>query len=150
MQAKTNNPRQGVPEVSYDDLHFPCRRSQNWTEYREHASDKERSPFFNPSAAHSQQMMHAHFDMTENIVFEFNKGIVDVIVGGVMLHPDGVNWILYRRALGLLHGVNNGREKTRYSSEVVATVKKHRKFNLLVKFITCGASFQQAAQQINL
>ncbi|GMG17119.1 unnamed protein product [Phytophthora fragariaefolia] len=92
-----------------------------------------------------------HASNSSPLFFDLNKSIVEVIIGDLLFHPDDVGGISHERALALFEAVGKDGEAVKDVSEAVryiARVKTHRQFSLLVKFIAGGASFRQAALQI--
>jgi hypothetical protein len=80
--------------------------------------------------------------------FQFNAAIVEVVIGELLFHPDDVAGVTHDRAMQLfkkleevdpLNGITAGQDLYK------VVVKTRKRFQLLVKFVACGASFQMAA-----
>ena len=71
------------------------------------------------------------------------KDIVETVIGELLFHSDYVQGVTCERALSLFKKLNT--EVDTY----VVVLKKLRSFDLCVKYIACGTSFQMASRLMN-
>lgn len=81
------------------------------------------------------------------LCFQFHAAIVKVAIGDLLFHLDDIAGVMHDRAMQLFKKLeevdpSNGATAGRNLCKVV--VKTRKRFQLLEKFVACGASFQMA------
>lgn len=129
--------------------HLEGQHQEKWAQYQQLSTSEEKEAFFSDVATPYANTLAAHGCSTRPLEFNINGPIVDVIIGELLFHPDDVEGVTRQRALSLFSKLEsadsaNGDLAERDIYRVV--VKNAKRFNLLVKFVGCGASFRLASR----
>ena len=126
--------------------------SAKWTEYCDLDSDIKKLLFNIGSSSGSYETMHA-FSGPHSLLLRalIDKDIVDIIVGGIMFHPEDMDGITRARLLTSFELTLDSSEDVAYAGNVswyASIVSNTEQYHLVAQYLATGLSFRQVAQVI--
>jgi hypothetical protein len=129
--------------------HHQSQHAEVWKEYQAILDARAKEDFFSKIRVPFVNTLNAHLKVKHPLFFQLNSSLIEVIVGDLLFHPDNVEGVTCDRALQLFKKLeevdpSNGDIAGQDLYEVV--VKTRKRFQLLIQFVACGASFRMASR----
>lgn len=78
-----------------------CKHEKKWNEHQLLQTDKERNNFFEDVGVPFFNTLASHFEGDQTIRFFITSGIVDVVIGGLLFHPNTVTGVTRSQVLSI-------------------------------------------------
>ena len=117
---------------------------KQWKEYQELDGPKAREDYFNSVPHAFVNTLDAHVEPCTKLRLLINGPIVDTILGKLLFHPNDAVGIMCEQALSLFKNLDPDEavEQDKYG----VVLKTCHRFNLCIRFVSCGASFCMASR----
>ena len=136
--------------------HMLSQHSTHWQTYCELTKEQKTVFFENEAPVVHRNTLKSHFGGSQAAVHYFaNKGIVDIIIGEMLFHPDNSNDdVTKERALAIFEDVIGQEEDERDSDLQTDSyrmiIKNPAQFQLVVDYVSAGASFRMASRIVQM
>ena len=136
--------------------HMDSQHSVHWKTYSELTKEQKTGFFDEEAPVVHRNTLKSHFGGSQATAQYFvNKGIVDIIIGEMHFHPDDSNdEVTKERALAIFENVI-GQEEDEQDSDLQTdgyriTIKNPAQFELVVDYVSAGASFRIASRIVQM
>lgn len=127
--------------------HLSTAHAQKWAEYQQLESKEDKEQFFKSQTSYVNSL-DAHLEDKQQIHFLINAPIVETVIGELLFHPDDVEGVTRERALNMFKKLEDpsGANEVGQREVYELVLKTRRRFELCIKFVSCGASFRMASR----
>mgnify|MGYP003323867812 CR=1 FL=1 len=123
--------------------HLTTAHPKQWKEYQVLDGPKAQEDYFNSVPHAFVNTLDVHVEPCTKLCLLINGPIVDTILGKLLFHPYDVEGITHEQALSLFKNLDPDEavEQDKYG----VVLKTCHRFNLCIRFVSCGASFCMAS-----
>jgi hypothetical protein len=154
-EEKVGRKRQPTESAKYFELfradnyksHLTDQHRKKWQEYCDLTSDDDKRQFFSSVTTTFRNSLDSHLERDDCERFEIDRGIVREIIGGLLFHPDDVNGVTQTKTTSIFKSIEDESDSSS-GQAYVAIVRTGKRFQLCIKFISCGASFRMASKLV--
>jgi len=134
--------------------HMASAHPEKWVLYQD-CGEEAKATFFDEVVNHASTLF-AHFESEGALTLTFNRDIVEDIVGDLLFDPDDeITQSTRERALAIFRALPDSLSSSSADEELNrdayrVTIKSVRLFNLVIGFVSKGASFRSAARFVDV